>query len=385
MNPAFDFYAQLVPVADVSDLIDPTLLVAVPAGWSVFVADIQGSTQAVAEGRYKAVNALGAACIIAVSNACERASFPFVFGGDGASFVIPDSHVPQVSEALAALRDQAADALQLTLRVGCVPIGVIRARGGDVLIAKKHLPGGFDMALFAGGGLTLADELVKTDLATYGIAADLTAPLNVEGLECRWNDVPARHGRVMTIIVKPRHAGLAHVAELIGLLQRLMPVTNPVRRENLPIHWPPQHLMTELSLKIKTTLWRRLSYVKILVMTWFYSHILHRQMQSGVGAMARYVESLAVNTDHFKIDDVLRAVLDVNDAQAREVEQALHDLARRGMIFYGLHYSSHAMMTCFVRSLEEHVHFVDGGDGGYVKAAVQLKKSLRAGQQVSGG
>jgi hypothetical protein len=35
-------------------------------------------------------------------------------------------------------------------------------------------------------------------------------------------------------------------------------------------------------------------------------------------------------------------------------------------------------MTCFIRRLEEggHVHFIDGNDGGYAMAAVELKAQI---------
>jgi hypothetical protein len=38
------------------------------------------------------------------------------------------------------------------------------------------------------------------------------------------------------------------------------------------------------------------------------------------------------------------------------------------------------MMTCLVFSLEQsrHVHFIDGADGGYALAALQLKSQLQA-------
>ena len=38
------------------------------------------------------------------------------------------------------------------------------------------------------------------------------------------------------------------------------------------------------------------------------------------------------------------------------------------------------MMTCLVFSLEQsrHVHFIDGADGGYALAALQLKAQLQA-------
>ena len=41
----------------------------VPDSWSVVVADVKGSTEAVRMGRYRDVNLAGAACIAAVRNA----------------------------------------------------------------------------------------------------------------------------------------------------------------------------------------------------------------------------------------------------------------------------------------------------------------------------
>ena len=35
-------------------------------------------------------------------------------------------------------------------------------------------------------------------------------------------------------------------------------------------------------------------------------------------------------------------------------------------------------MTCFVRSLTQHAHFIDAGEGGYAKAAAQLKAKRKA-------
>jgi Protein of unknown function (DUF3095) len=45
-----------------------------------------------------------------------------------------------------------------------------------------------------------------------------------------------------------------------------------------------------------------------------------------------------------------------------------------------MHVSQTALMTCLVTSPTEslHVHFVDGGDGGYTSAAKTLKAQARA-------
>jgi len=43
-----------------------------------------------------------------------------------------------------------------------------------------------------------------------------------------------------------------------------------------------------------------------------------------------------------------------------------------------LHESREALMTCFVQKTNQsdHIHFIDGGDGGYALAAVSLKKQM---------
>jgi len=61
----------------------------VPDDWLVVVSDIKGSTKAIESGRYKEINILGGSSIIAVLNCIKNVEIPFVFGGDGESFVIP--------------------------------------------------------------------------------------------------------------------------------------------------------------------------------------------------------------------------------------------------------------------------------------------------------
>ncbi|MFT5165733.1 MAG: hypothetical protein ACI8P3_000961, partial [Saprospiraceae bacterium] len=40
--------------------------------------------------------------------------------------------------------------------------------------------------------------------------------------------------------------------------------------------------------------------------------------------------------------------------------------------------SQESVMSCYVRNRDDqHIHFVDGSQGGYTQAAIMLKKKLR--------
>jgi hypothetical protein len=79
-----------------------------------------------------------------------------------------------------------------------------------------------------------------------------------------------------------------------------------------------------------------------------------------------------------RFDDVLRLVLDCSVEQVAALEKCLAALREEDGIAYGMHIADTALMTCLVFSIEEseHVHFIDGGDGGYAMAARQLKSQL---------
>ena len=112
------------------------------------------------------------------------------------------------------------------------------------------------------------------------------------------------------------------------------------------------------------------------LLTGLLSRIVRWQAADASSRAGAYLRSLGDNADQVKLDDTFRAVLDLRDDEARQVEALLEQLKAQGRIDYGLHYSDHALMTCFVRSLDRHMHFVDGGDGGYALAALALKRSL---------
>src|SRR6201995_5411572 len=178
------FYSAIPVFRGFASLMDPSLYSALPDDWSIGVADIVESTRAIAEARYKAVNMAGAAVISAVTNALEGREFPFVFGGDGASFAVAPDDLDRAREALAATASWVRDDLNLAMRVALVPVAAVRAQGLDVRVARFGPSPNLSYAMFSGGGLGWAEAAMKRGEFAVPMAPSGTQP-DLTGLSCR--------------------------------------------------------------------------------------------------------------------------------------------------------------------------------------------------------
>jgi hypothetical protein len=118
---------------------------------------------------------------------------------------------------------------------------------------------------------------------------------------------------------------------------------------------------------------RRLRRAKVLLQTFFAFVIMRSGMHVGRFVPATYLRQVVENSDFRKYDDGLRMVIDCTPELADAIDQRL--AAAAGTALYGLHRQEGAMMTCFTQSAlrNDHVHFIDGAQGGYTAAATALK------------
>lgn len=205
------------------------------------------------------------------------------------------------------------------------------------------------------------------------------------GLSCRWSPVAARAGSIVSLIVQPRaKVDLATVApvidrvlELVGGLAR---EGHPMPADGSSLAWPPAGLELEARVSRREGQSVTARRVKLLVAT-FYQWILNRSGWTVLGFdPAHYRRTTVRNADFRKFDDGLRLTIDCDDATLARIEAALHAPAAAGLIDYGIHRQASALMTCSVPSAvrDDHLHFVDGADGGYTRAAEAIKAKLAA-------
>src|SRR6478736_1727185 len=201
-NGSDTFYSGIPVFRGFGSLMDPALYSPLPEDWTIGVADIVESTRAIAEARYKAVNMAGAAVIAAVTNALEGREFPFVFGGDGASFAVSPDDLDRAREALATTATWVRDDLNLVMRVALVPIAAVRAQGFDVRVARFGPSANLSYAMFNGGGLGWAEAAMKRGEFTVPKAPAGTQP-DLSGLSCRFEEMPSVRGNILSLLVVP--------------------------------------------------------------------------------------------------------------------------------------------------------------------------------------
>lgn len=390
MTSSYQFYEQLPSFKDFKLVFEGSNYRRVPDDWWVVITDVSGSTKAISEGRYKEVNLVGAASIIAVVNALENQAIPYVFGGDGATILLHDRDIAKIKPVLIATKAMAKQVFDLEIRAGAVPVAQLSSEGKYVELAKYQLSDTATLAMIRGGGVNLAEKLVKRD-DTFSIKSENPSgesQANLNGLSCRWSPIPSKRGEVVSILVMARDVQtnssdqiyrqvLEGIEQILGDHHDSYPVTfdGLAKRK---MSW--KSILNEVRMqangrdwlgKVGAALWVAITFsiVNLFIML---------GLKSPITDTEKYVKEVSEGSDFRKFDDTLRMVRDCTAEQRWQIEDMLKGLYLKGLIFYGTYSSSHSLMTCYVASFSSHVHFIDGSDGGYAMAAKGMKQQIQA-------
>jgi hypothetical protein len=386
---AESFYSDLPVREGFSGIADLSRFTEMPDDWHVVIADVQGSTVAIRRGEYKAVNIVGVSVLTSILNAAKPVSIPYIFGGDGASLCVPQRLVPQARAALIATRRMAGQQFGLGLRIGIVPVSTIRAAGHRLLVSRQRISEYYIQAAFAGDGLEYAEALIKDDAdgTPYRInAVDAGMDADYTGLECRWANLPSRHGETISLIVKVSADSLDTAAriytEIIDTIHRIYgdgAESCPMSADIMQTTLNPRMLKYEFLTRtfhcsdLRCAIYWLFMRMQILMG----KLIMKYRLKLGGVDWGRYKTDAVRNADYRKFDGVLREVLSGMAAQRKELTAYLEERYRKGECVYGIHVSTAALITCLINNRSgSHFHFIDGADGGYAMAAAKMKAQV---------
>jgi hypothetical protein len=384
-----DFYSGLPVLTEFSAVADAANFLPLPLDWHVATCDVRNSTQAVEAGNYKHVNTVGASAVTAMLNAAGDLEIPFVFEGDGSAFCVPPQLLEDAKAALVKTQEMARGSFGLELRVATIPVAKIREAGHDILVARVRVSENYVQAAFAGGGMAYADRYMK-DPATAPLCeikrGSVAARGSLEGLECRWQDIPSRHGETVSLMVRALNADtwaattlykevIAKVQEIYGGDEACHPLTPPLM--SLVPTLSGRQLGNEVGVRAADRdafgKWLWLMRARWFVLLgWF---LMKFGLKTEQTDWSRYKETLYKNTDVRKFNDIYRQILAGKPAQREALDAWLAERYAKRELVYGLHVTDRAHMTCLVFNYSgKHLHFIDGADGGLFLAAKAFKE-----------
>jgi hypothetical protein len=376
------FYSRLpineIPLGDL--LMEEHLFYSMPVNWHVVITDIKNSTAAIQNGLHETINLVATASIVAALNIAYKANItvPFFFGGDGASFIIPPTLLDTVMRALIQHKENTKTNFNLDLRIGQVPVVNIYEEGHELKISKLRTSGLFAIPVLLGNGLTYAEKKIKGPdykFATTPVAED---ELDLSGMQCRWDKIkpPENFYEVVSLLAVARE-GVNQSSVFKKVMDKVDAIYGTPQRRS-PISVEKLKLKTTLAkigLEVRTRMGglRPFSMLQI----WIRSTLGYFYFKTKKGRV--YLHNMVAMSDTLVIDGRINTVISGTSEQRQLLETELMKIERDGEILYGLYVSKESVMSCYVRDLKDgHVHFVDGAEGGYTKAAGVIKQKNKA-------
>ena len=386
-----NFYRDLPVLESFAQAIETARHAQVPGDWWIVVADVIGSTKVIEAGGYKKVNTVGVACIAAVVNVDRSVEMPFVFGGDGATFAVPGSMLERVIPALREAQRLSRVSFDLLLRVGLVRVSSLLDNGLPVRLAKIRSSPNVSQPTLSGRGWEEAERMVKDPLAEGVLRVqedEGSCEGSFEGFECRWQGVPSFQDHKLALLVaavsEDAEVNLASYRKLSDKIAQIygdISSYHPLRAEHMSLSFNPRQLSHEWRVRSsRLSPWGQIKYfTRMILLNLAGAYLFARKKDTKTVQWSHYIDEMVENTDFRKFDGMLRMVMDGSEAQYEALREYLDGQHREGRLVYGMHRSREALLTCIVFSYNgNHVHFVDGSDGGYAIAALGLKAQLKA-------
>ena len=232
----------------------------------------------------------------------------------------------------------------------------------------------FFIPIVLGDGMQYSEKVLKEgDLVPDRSKASATN-LDLDGMECRWDKVkpPKIMFEVVCLLVvvcNDEQQGflfkkvLDRIDEIYGQKQ----TRNPISVQGLRLKATLGKMYVEMRAKLGK--FAPLYLINNWLITLF-GKFYFRFDEGG----RYYVKRLVELSDTLTIDGKISTVISGTAEQRKSLVAYLDELEKAGEILFGWHVSYESVISCYVRDrLDQHIHFVDGSEGGYTKAAIMLK------------
>ena len=328
------FYKNL-PIQDISItglLSDMTRFSELPDDWCIIITDIKGSTGLYEEGRHRDSITVAARGMEVANRIAQRRNvvIPSVFGGDGATVIVPPVLYEEVLDALVLYHDYVDQTGDMNLRVGSVPLGYMREMGHTLRVARHTSLPYSSGALFLDSALSYADHIIKNNPDfQHSKPRGLISELSFDGMNQIWEPlhVPENKKSSLCLMINVLDTD-NHATEYHRLLVKIDDIAGlPEER---------------------------------------YSYLYGQRTKEGVP------------TDALNFDGMLKTVMVISDEKADDLIAFLGEEERAGRIIFGYHISKYPVLKISMTvQIDDPIGVIDVGEGGYVEASKVLKLKIQ--------
>tara|TARA_R110002051_G_scaffold86498_2_gene152375 strand:- start:42609 stop:43772 length:1164 start_codon:yes stop_codon:yes gene_type:complete len=355
----------------------------VPLSWHVVVVDIKNSTSAVKEGNHHQVNLTATGAIISVLNTVRKikrkCEIPYFFGGDGATFIIPEVLLKPTIQVLNNYRIHIKRKINLVLRVGDIPVKILIKKKVQLKIAKHQLTYKLVIPIVLGNGLKVAENIIKSSFQEKETTTFDETLLNLEGMECRWDEInPVQSkSKVVCLLLDAvnEDSQLTTYSQVLTQLDKefgTFEKRQPIKNTSLRLDIRPKKVWEEMKISLVTNSW--IYFFRNWIKSNF-GNIYLNLTKSG----KQYLKQVGQLSHTIMLDGMINTVFIAEQSKIDGFIKFLDSLETDNKLIYGIHVTHASVMSCYVLDRRTtHSHFVDGTEGGYTAAAKMFKSKKKA-------
>lgn len=376
------FYKNILKFNGFENFCSETFYRQLPDDWWIYSVRVRDIDSLIKKGRQRDINILTVSALTTSMKALSGFDFPYVFRGYEALIFVPKGKKETLCQNLASLSVHAEKLFGFGLDIFHVPMQAILSRGGQIFVGKYELMHGRSLSFIKGSGRYIFDDLLFDEKESFRSEAVVKCPPLFEGLSCRWEPILSEKGVTLTLSIMPQENHGIQVCEKVAkeisyILDYKLDEANPVLNQALRYKSFFACLRDEAPLHEKKL---SLSYLASVMQMFFCILVFRLRLPNLFFTTSEYVSSLAAHSDFRKYDNQLLFVLDCSVEQGKRIVDFLKVQHRFGHIYFGIQESDRSYMTCYVESVASggHIHFLDGGDGGFASAQRALNEQRRA-------
>lgn len=370
-----NFFKDLNVFKSFNDVMNNDNYKIIPKDWYVIASDVKNSTTLIENGSYKDINFVASMTIMGIINIDKSVDIPYIFGGDGATILVPPSFIKKANKVLLDCKKLANELYSIELRTSSFLVEDLYKNDLDLSILKYEVSKDYRQTILKGNAIEFIDKSIRKNEA-FSNDIDKNYEASFDGLECRWSELKAPKDEVLSLLIKVKNDDISKYKDILDNIEKIAGIyqfRTPVRNENLVITNSKKKLSTEVSLKSYNTKKVFAQYVKTVIEN-ILGNILFK---FGSDDWKGYKSRILRTCDTEKYENMLKMVISTKKNETKKLIEYLEEEFKSGNIVYGIHKSNTALMTCLIFQRHgNHVHFVDGNDGGYALAAKELKKKL---------